>query len=130
MVTLGDSVYNTLVSVLRPFGHSDWPEPNTFAYTFDHCADVMNHFTKSLGLARYTLAHPERIVGLIVQNAVAHNEGLGPLWRSPHRSEPLSALDFHALPSLASCSATVLMASGMTSSRSFGIRCPLTSENP
>ena len=20
------------------FGHSDWPDPKTFAYTFDHCA--------------------------------------------------------------------------------------------
>jgi pimeloyl-ACP methyl ester carboxylesterase len=79
------------------FGHSDWPHPQTFSYTFDHCADVMNHFTEALGLARYTpymqdyggpvgfrmaLSHPERIVNLIVQNAVAHNEGLGPLWKT------------------------------------------------
>jgi pimeloyl-ACP methyl ester carboxylesterase len=27
------------------------------------------------------LAHPERVESLIVQNAVAHNEGLGPLWK-------------------------------------------------
>src|ERR1700689_5625093 len=77
------------------FGHSDWPAPNKFAYTFDHCAEVMNRFTEALGLSRYTpymqdyggpvgfrmaLAHPDRIEGLIVQNAVAHNEGLGALW--------------------------------------------------
>src|SRR5215831_11000012 len=37
------------------FGHSDWPDPKKFAYTFDHCAEVMNHFTEALGLSRYTL---------------------------------------------------------------------------
>jgi pimeloyl-ACP methyl ester carboxylesterase len=77
------------------FGHSDWPDPTAFAYTFDHIAEVMDHFTAALGLSRYTLymqdyggpvgfrmalAHPERVDALIVQNAVAHNEGLGPIW--------------------------------------------------
>src|SRR5271170_2827754 len=37
------------------FGHSDWPDAKKFAYTFDHIAEVMNHFTEALGLARYTL---------------------------------------------------------------------------
>jgi hypothetical protein len=37
------------------FGHSDWPDPNKFAYTFDHYAEIMNHFTEALGLSRYTL---------------------------------------------------------------------------
>lgn len=79
------------------FGHSDWPNPKTFAYTFDHLAEVMNHFTEALGLKRYTLymqdyggpvgfrmvlAHPERAEALIVQDAVAHNEGLGENWRT------------------------------------------------
>ena len=31
---------------------------------------------------RMTLAHPERVVALIVQNAVAHNEGLGENWKT------------------------------------------------
>src|SRR5689334_20684076 len=79
------------------FGHSDWPDPKQFAYTFDHIAEVMNHFTESLGLTRFTLymqdyggpvgfrmalAHPDRIHALIVQDAVAHNEGLGELWKT------------------------------------------------
>jgi len=79
------------------FGHSDWPEPNKFAYTFDHIAETMNHFTEALGLSRYTLymqdyggpvgfrmalAHPDRIEALIVQNAVSHNEGLGAIWKT------------------------------------------------
>jgi pimeloyl-ACP methyl ester carboxylesterase len=82
------------------FGHSDWPDPKTFAYTFDHCAQVMNHFAEALGLSRYTLymqdyggpvgfrmalAHPDRVEALIVQNAVAHNEGLGEIWK-PRRA--------------------------------------------
>jgi pimeloyl-ACP methyl ester carboxylesterase len=77
------------------FGHSDWPDPKQFAYTFDHIASVMNDFTQALGLSRYTLymqdyggpvgfrmasAHPERVQALIVQDAVAHNEGLGVNW--------------------------------------------------
>lgn len=37
------------------FGHSDWPDPKEFAYTFDHIAEIMNHFTEALGLSRYTL---------------------------------------------------------------------------
>jgi pimeloyl-ACP methyl ester carboxylesterase len=77
------------------FGHSDWPNPKQFAYTFDQIAEVMNGFTQALGLSHYTLymqdyggpvgfrialAHPERVDGLIVQDAVAHNEGLGANW--------------------------------------------------
>ncbi|HEY2798711.1 MAG TPA: alpha/beta hydrolase [Thermoanaerobaculia bacterium] len=82
------------------FGHSDWPDPKTFAYTFDHLAEVMTRFTEKLGLARYTLymhdyggpvgfrmalAHPERVEALIVQDAVAHDEGLGANWK-PRRA--------------------------------------------
>src|SRR5256885_15033040 len=37
------------------FGHSDWPDPKKFAYTFDHYAEIMNHFAEALGLSRYTL---------------------------------------------------------------------------
>ena len=79
------------------FGHSDWPDPKVFAYTFDRIAEIMNRFTEALGLARYTLymqdyggpvgfrmalAHPERVEALIAQNAVAHNEGLGENWKA------------------------------------------------
>jgi len=33
------------------FGHSDWPDPKKFAYTFDHYAEIMNHFTEALGFS-------------------------------------------------------------------------------
>jgi pimeloyl-ACP methyl ester carboxylesterase len=79
------------------FGHSDWPDPKKFAYTFDHVAEVMTHFTEALGLSRYTLymhdyggpvgfrmalAHLERVEALIVQDAAGHNEGLGANWKT------------------------------------------------
>jgi pimeloyl-ACP methyl ester carboxylesterase/enamine deaminase RidA (YjgF/YER057c/UK114 family) len=89
--------YHLLAPDYPGFGHSDWPNPKDFAYTFDHCAEIMNHFTEALGLVRFTvymqdyggpvgfrmaLAHPERIEALIVQDAVAHNEGLGANWKT------------------------------------------------
>jgi pimeloyl-ACP methyl ester carboxylesterase len=77
------------------FGHSDWPDPTRFPYTFDRIAEVMTRFTEVLELPAYTmyvhdyggpvgfrmaLAHPQRVEGLIVQDAVAHEEGLGANW--------------------------------------------------
>ncbi len=77
------------------FGHSDGPDPASFSYTFDHIAAIVDHFTQAVGLTKYTLylqdyggpvgfrlalAYPERLHALIVQNAVAHEDGLGPLW--------------------------------------------------
>ena len=79
------------------FGHSDWPDPKDFAYTFDHIATVMENFTQALGLSHYSLymqdyggpvgfrmilAHPDRVQSLIVQDAVSHNEGLGVNWKT------------------------------------------------
>src|ERR1700760_1916283 len=37
------------------FGHSSWSDKSTFAYTFDHIAEIMNDFAVALGLQRYTL---------------------------------------------------------------------------
>jgi pimeloyl-ACP methyl ester carboxylesterase len=77
------------------FGHSAAPDPTSFDYTFDHIADVVDQLASTLGLHHYSLfmqnyggpigfrlalRHPERITALIVQNAVAHEDGLGPLW--------------------------------------------------
>jgi hypothetical protein len=36
------------------------PGPNKFAYTFDHLAEIMNHFTEVLGLRRYCCSCQER----------------------------------------------------------------------
>ena len=87
--------YHLIAPDYPGFGHSDWPDPKQFDYTFDHIAHVIDDFSQALGLSRYTLymqdyggpvgfrmvlAHPERVNGLIVQDAVAHNEGLGANW--------------------------------------------------
>lgn len=78
------------------FGHSDWPDPKSFAYTFDNLAHVLARFTEVIGLSNYTLymqdyggpvgfrmamAQPQKAEALIVQNAVAHDDGLGPNWK-------------------------------------------------
>ena len=96
LTRLSDS-YHLVAPDYPGFGHSDWPDPKQFDYTFDHIASVMNGFTEALGLSRYTLymqdyggpvgfrmalAHPERVQALIVQDAVAHNEGLGANWKT------------------------------------------------
>ena len=93
---LSDS-YHLVAPDYPGFGHSDWPDPKNFAYTFDHLAENVTHFTEALGLSRYTLymqdyggpvgfrmalAHSERVEALIVQDAVAHNEGLGANWNA------------------------------------------------
>jgi len=77
------------------FGHSDAPSAKEFSYTFDHIAAVIGDFTAALGLHSYVLymqdyggpvgfrlaiAHPERVRAVVIQNAVAHEDGLGPLW--------------------------------------------------
>jgi len=93
--------YHLIAPDYPGFGYSDAPDPATFAYTFDHIAAIMDHFTVAVGLTTYTLylqdyggpvglrmavAHPERLQALIIQNAVAqqnavaHEDGLGPLW--------------------------------------------------
>jgi pimeloyl-ACP methyl ester carboxylesterase len=94
------------------FGHSSAPAPDAFDYTFDRIADIVGRFTQALELERYALfvqdyggpvgfrlaeAHPERVTALIVQNAVAHAQGLGPLWETrkafwQQRSQHESAL--------------------------------------
>jgi pimeloyl-ACP methyl ester carboxylesterase len=93
---LADS-YHLVAPDYPGFGHSDWPDPQQFAYTFDHIASIMDKFTETLGLSRYTLymqdyggpvgfrmilAHPDRAQALIVQDAVSHNEGLGVNWKT------------------------------------------------
>jgi len=78
------------------FGYSSTPSPQTFAYTFDHVADVMDHFLEAIGVTAYALymqdfggpiglriarRHPGRVRALIVQNANAYQEGLTPMIR-------------------------------------------------
>ena len=79
------------------FGHSDAPPADRFSYTFDHIADYVERFIDEIGLDRCSLVvqdyggpvgmrlavrRPDRLNALIVQNAVCHEDGLGPLWET------------------------------------------------
>jgi pimeloyl-ACP methyl ester carboxylesterase len=87
--------YRLIAPDFPGFGHSSWPSPKEFNYTFEHLAQVMEEFTVALNLDRYTLflhdyggpvgmrmavAHPEKIEAIIIQNAVSHEEGLSSAW--------------------------------------------------
>lgn len=87
--------YHLIAPDYPGFGHSSWPNPKQFAYTFDALANTMQDFAEQLHLERYTLfmqdyggpvgfrmalANPEKIQAMIIQNAVAHEEGLSALW--------------------------------------------------
>lgn len=83
------------------FGHSDAPAPDTFTYTFDRLTDVVEEFTRAVGLARYGLylqdfggpigfrlavRHPERVSFLVIQNANAYEQGLPESFWAPLRA--------------------------------------------
>jgi len=80
---------------LPGFGQSDMPPRDTFAYTFDRIADVIDRFTEVIGLERFAiyvfdygaptgfriaLKHPKRITGIISQNGNAYEVGLSDGW--------------------------------------------------
>ncbi len=87
--------YHLIAPDYPGFGHSEWPRPAEWSYTFDRIAGTMQRFVEALNLQRFTLymqdyggpvgfrmamAEPDRVEALIVQDAVAHNEGLGANW--------------------------------------------------
>ena len=78
------------------FGQSEAPPPSRYAYTFDNLAATMAGLTAQLGVDRYALflqdyggpvgfrmavANPKRVTAMVVQNANAYAEGLGPKWK-------------------------------------------------
>jgi pimeloyl-ACP methyl ester carboxylesterase len=80
---------------LPAFGKSDMPDRDTFDYTFDHLADVIDRFTEVLGLGRFALyvfdygapvgfriaaRHPDRITAIVTQNGNAYTDGLSDGW--------------------------------------------------
>lgn len=80
---------------LPGFGRSDMPSRDTFKYTFDNLAKVIDRFTEVIGFDRYAVyvfdygaptgfrlavKHPERITAIISQNGNAYEEGLSDGW--------------------------------------------------
>jgi pimeloyl-ACP methyl ester carboxylesterase len=87
--------YRVVAPDLPGFGFSDAPDRKTFAYTFDHLANVMARFTDAVKLDRYAvyvfdygapvgfrlaLARPERVWAIVSQNGNAYVEGLSSGW--------------------------------------------------
>ena len=87
--------YHVVAPDLPGFGFSDAPDHKSFAYTFDHLAEVIGKFTEQVGLKKFAvyvfdygaptgfrlaLNHPERITALISQNGNAYEEGLSKDW--------------------------------------------------
>lgn len=79
------------------FGYSDSPGVEAFDYTFDNLADIVGKFLAAKNVNRYWLylqdyggpvglrlaaAHPERVAGLLVQNANAYMEGVSEMLAS------------------------------------------------
>ncbi|MBU6451055.1 MAG: alpha/beta hydrolase [Cyanobacteria bacterium REEB67] len=73
------------------FGQTSAPSVDSFEYSFDHLAAIIEQFTEALNLNKYSLyvqdygapigyrlasKHPERVQGLVVQNGNAYEEGL------------------------------------------------------
>src|SRR4051794_703081 len=46
--------YHLVAPDYPAFEHTDWPDPNQFAYTSDHNPKTMNNFTKPPGSPPYT----------------------------------------------------------------------------
>jgi pimeloyl-ACP methyl ester carboxylesterase len=85
---------------LPGFGQSDMPPRETFSYTFDNIARVIERFTEVIGFDRFAVyvfdygaptgfrlavSHPERITAIISENGNAYEEGLSDGW-SPIRA--------------------------------------------
>lgn len=85
--------YRVLAPDYPGFGNSAAPSLAEFPYTFAAMADVIDGFAQAVGAKAYTLymqdyggpvgfrlasKHPERVLGLIIQNAVANVEGWNP----------------------------------------------------
>ncbi len=78
---------------LPGFGFTEAPED--YPYTFQAMAQTVEALTREIGMERFflyvhdfgapvayslALAHPERVLGLIIQNGSCHEEGMGPTW--------------------------------------------------
>ncbi len=87
--------FHIIAPDLPGFGQSDMPSRDTFNYTFDNLANVIERFTEVVGFDRYAvyvfdygaptgfrlaIRHPERISAIISQNGNAYEEGLSDGW--------------------------------------------------
>jgi pimeloyl-ACP methyl ester carboxylesterase len=91
LIPLLSGRYHVLAPDYLGSGFSDRPDPHEITYTFDLLAEYMTGFIETLGLDAYVLymqdfgapvgfrvaiSHPEKLRGLVVQNANAYLDGL------------------------------------------------------
>ena len=87
--------FHVVAPDLPGFGQSEMPPRESFEYTFDHIADVIERFTEVIGFDRFAvyvfdygaptgfrlaMRHPERITAIVSQNGNAYEEGLSEGW--------------------------------------------------
>lgn len=95
LIPLLSERYHVIAPDYPGFGHSDAPPPADYAYTFDHLAGTIEGLLEALAVDRYVLLmqdyggpvgfrlalrNSEKVRAIIVQNANAYAEGLGPKW--------------------------------------------------
>jgi pimeloyl-ACP methyl ester carboxylesterase len=88
--------YHVIAPDYPGFGYSSTPSVKAFNYSFDNLAQVMEQFTRAIALKSYVLyaqdyggpigfrlatANPQKVKGLIIQNANAYDAGVTPLFR-------------------------------------------------
>ncbi|MHC8320752.1 alpha/beta fold hydrolase [Pseudomonas sp. GB2N2] len=96
MRQLGDR-FHLIAPDYPGFGNSDAPSPDHFVYTFDHLATLIEHFTDTVGLKKYSLfmqdygapvgmrlamARPQAVTSMVFQNGNVYADGLGKMWES------------------------------------------------
>ena len=109
--------YHVIAPDYPGFGQSSAPDAATFAYTFDHLAEIMESFLTTIGCTRFALymqdygapvgfrlaaKHPEWISALLIQNANAYVDGINleafkpmqPFWanRTPETEAPVRSM--------------------------------------
>ena len=87
--------FHLIAPDLPGFGGSDTPDHKSFAYTFDHLAEIIGDFVEQLGLKKFAiyifdygapvglrvaLRFPDRIAAIITQNGNAYIEGFSDAW--------------------------------------------------
>jgi pimeloyl-ACP methyl ester carboxylesterase len=88
--------YRVIAPDYPAFGHSAVPSRSDFQYTHAHLSEVVEAFLEKLGITRFSLyvmdfggpigyrlllKHPDRVAGVVIQNAPAFGEPIGgPIW--------------------------------------------------
>jgi len=95
LIPLLSDRFHIIAPDLPGFGQTDMPSRDTFTYSFENIANVIDRFTEVVGFDRFAVyvfdygaptgfrlaaKHPERITAIISQNGNAYEEGLSEGW--------------------------------------------------